>query len=297
MKFKIPFSILPPKVLVKASPVFIGLAELISPFFPFIQLNLKQAEIELEDREYLSMCLFSTILFFLFFGFIIYIFLLSFKINGVFLKAFLISTIFSFFVFIQQTMYPKLLANRRIKKLEKNLIAALQNMLVQLYSGVPLFDILVNIGDGDYGEVSKEISKVVSEINAGKPQIEALTEIAAINPSLFFRRSIWQIVNGMKAGSDLTAVIKEMIDSLSEEQVIQIQKYGGQLSPISMFYMLIAVIIPALGMTFLIIISSFINMSTFATKIAFWGMYGFVFFAQVMFMGVIRTRRPNLLGD
>jgi len=145
--------------------------------------------------------------------------------------------------------------------------------------------------------MSTEFSTVVKEINAGKPQVEALEEIAVENPSLFFRRSIWQLVNGMKAGSDMSGVIKEIINSLSEEQVLQIQRYGGQLNPLAMFYMLVAVIAPTLGMTFLIIISSFIALGETITKIVFWGLFGFVCFFQIMFLGIIKSRRPNLLGE
>jgi len=209
----------------------------------------------------------------------------------------LVSLIFSLFVFFQQVMYPKLYSNKRVKDTERNLFAALQNMLVQLNSGVPMFDVLVSVSKGDYGEVSNEFARAVKRINTGEPQVEVLREIAAVNPSLFFRRAIWQIVNGMKAGSDLSKVLEESINALSEEQVIQIQKYGGQLSPLAMFYMLVAVIIPALGMTFLIIISSFISLSVSTTKLIFWGLYGIVLFFQIMFMGIIRTRRPTLLGE
>ena len=93
----------------------------------------------------------------------------------------------------------------------------------------------------------------------------------------------------------MEAVIKEVIDSVSQEQIIQIENYGSQLNPMAMFYMLVAIIMPALGMTFLIVISSFVALSDFATKLIFWSLYGFVFFFQIMFLGMIRTKRPNLL--
>ena len=173
----------------------------------------------------------------------------------------------------------------------------MQNFLVQLNSGVPLFNILVNISRADYKSLSKEIEKAVNEINAGKPQVEALEEIAATNPSLLFRRAIWQIVNGMKSGADMAGVTEEVILSISEEQVLQIQRYGGQLNPLAMFYMLVAVIVPSLSMTFLIIMSSFVALSEFALKMVFWGLYALVMFFQLMFLGIIKSRRPNLLGE
>jgi len=205
--------------------------------------------------------------------------------------------IVSFFVFLQQLTYPKIYSGKRVKNIERNLLGALQDIMIQLNSGVPLFDIMVNISRGGYGGVSDEFSKAVKDINAGKPQVETLEEMAAVNPSLFFRRAIWQLVNGMKSGANMSNVVSEIINLMSEEQILQIQRYGSQLNPLAMFYMLAVVIIPSLGTTFMIMMSSFISLSEFATKLMFWGLYGMVIFFQILFIGVIKSKRPNLLGE
>ena len=138
---------------------------------------------------------------------------------------------------------------------------------------------------------------IVREINAGKPQIEALSESAVRNPSIFYRRAIWQIVNGMKAGATISNIVNETLDSLSQEQVIQIQNYGAQLNPLAMFYMLMAVIVPSLSITLIIVMSSFMSLSSVTVKTIFWGLYFFVVFIQIMFLGIIKSRRPNLMSD
>lgn len=294
--FRLPYSLLPLKVLRNASSIFRGIGGFLESFFPFLRMYLKQAEIDFSVKEYLSMCFLSSVIFFIFFGFF-FIFILALTgIERFLLFGLITSIIVTIFVFLQQIAYPKVHANRRIRDIERNLLDALQNILVQLNSGVPLFDILVNISKGDYGEISKEFSTVVKEINAGKSQIETLEEMAAINPSLFFRRAIWQLVNGMKSGADMSGIVGDIINSLSEEQVLQIQRYGSQLSPLAMFYMLMVVIVPSLGMTFLIVLVSFVSLSEFATKLVFWCLYGIVIFFQMMFMGIIKSKRPNLLG-
>ena len=285
------------KVLRNVSSIFRGVGESLEAWFPFLKLYLNHAESDLSVKEYLSMCCFSDVIFFGFFGFFFIMILTLANVGKSLLFGFFVAIIVTFFVFLQQIIYPKVYANRRVKNIERNLLAALQNILIQLNSGVPLFDILVSISKGEYGQISKEFSKVVKEINAGRPQIESLEDMAAINPSLFFRRAVWQIVNGMKSGADMSNVVNEIINSLSEEQVLQIQKYGSQLNPLAMFYMLAVVIAPSLGMTFLIILSSFISLSEFITKVIFWSLYGIVVFFQIMFMGVIKSRRPNLLKD
>jgi pilus assembly protein TadC len=293
---KIPFSFIPNDVLRKLSFGFFGISSIVEKYFPFLKVNLKQAEMRLSPKEYISMCIVSTIFFFLIFGFLFMFLMGAFGVQKAYM-GFVISFIFAGFTFLQQMMYPKMLVRKRIKGIERNLLASLQNMLIQLNSGVPLFNILVSISKGDYKEVSEEIGKAVREINAGKPQVDALEEIATTNPSLLFRRALWQIVNGMKSGSDMSGVINESIVAIAEEQVLQIQRYGGQLNPLAMFYMLVAVIVPALSMTFLITMSSFMSLNDFGLKLLFWGLFGMVMFFQLMFLGVIKSRRPNLLGE
>jgi flagellar protein FlaJ len=292
---KLPYNLLPEKLILRFSRLFQGFSYSIRPLFPFLGLNLRQAGIKVDIREYLAMCVTSSFAFFIvassLLSFLVYIF----KLDNPLLVGIFSGMMFSLFVFVQQISYPKIVSRKKIKSLEQNLLPALQDMLIQLNSGVPTFNILVNIASGDYGEVSKEFALAVKDINAGRPQIEVLEELASDNPSTLFRRAIWQVVNGMKAGSDMASVIGDISNRLSEQQLIQIQNYGGQLSPLAMFYMLVAVIVPSLSVTFIIILSSFISLGEEVTKLMFWGLFGFVVFLQIMFMGIIKSRRPNLL--
>src|SRR3989338_10168798 len=106
-------------------------------------------------------------------------------------------------------IYPKIFVNRKKREIESNLIPALQDMLVQLTSGIPLFSILVNISASDYGALSLEFKKIVRKINAGVSEIDVLEETGEKNPSIFFRRTLWQIINGMRAGSDISVVVRD----------------------------------------------------------------------------------------
>ena len=292
---KLPYSILPLKALKQLAHLFYWVGDYFTILFPFLTVDLKQAKIDLSSREYVSICYLSSLISFLFIFFLTSMFLFLLKVEKFIAFSLTVSLIFSFFVFLQQIIYPKIIARKRVKSIERNLLPALQNILIQFNSGVTFFDILVNISKENYGEISREFTRAVKEINAGKPQIEALEEVAAINPSLFFRRALWQLINGLKAGSEMSSVLSEILSSLSEQQVLQIQKYGSQLNPLAMFYMLVVVIIPSLGITFMIIIFSFVSLPESATKFAFYGMYAFVLFFQIMFLGMIKSKRPNLL--
>jgi len=294
---KLPYTFLPPPAIAKGSKPFFKLAKKILPMFPFLGLSLRQANIKERSEEYLAMCMFASLMFFIFIDLVLTFMLFAFKVENYLIVGLIISLIFSVFVFLQQVLYSKMLSGKKIRGIEQNLLPALQNFLVQLNSGVPIFNILTNIASGDYGELSKEFDKAVRDINAGRSQIDALEEMASDNPSILFRRAVWQIVNGMKAGAEMRNVMAEIINSLGEQQLIQIQNYGSQLSPLAMFYMLAAVIVPSLSVTFVIVLSSFMSLSPALTKTILWALLGLVIFMQIMFLGVIKSRRPNLLSS
>jgi flagellar protein FlaJ len=260
-----------------------------------IQDYLNQTETKLTREEYLGICVKNFVFSFLFMLVITTTILGVSKIKNFVLIGLMVSILFSTFIYLTQRNYPKLYAIRKEKNIEKNLIPALEDMLVQLNSGIPLFNIMVNISSSDYSSLSEEFKKIVREINTGRSQVEVLEKTGEKNTSIFFRRTLWQISNGMKSGSDLTVVIKDSIRALNEEQLIQIQDYGNKLNPMIMFYMLIAVILPALSITFITIISSLINLSNFFSIMLYISLFVFVTIIQFMFLGIIRPLRPSLL--
>ena len=257
--------------------------------------QLKDSDVDISREDYLSICLGGAVIsFFVVFLFASTAFYLAESENSI-LMTLGLAVLLSIFVFFLRAVYPKVYSSRRQKDIEKNLIPALDDMVVQLNSGISLFSILLNISASDYGVLSDEFKKIVRKINAGLDQIEVLEEIGEQNPSLFFRRTLWQISNGMKAGSDISIVVRESIRNLTDEQYIQIQTYGNKLNPMVMFYMLTAVILPALAITFLTVISSLVNLSKTFTVVIFIMLFVVVLLLQLMFLGIIKSVRPSLL--
>lgn len=293
MKFRIPFTIGDPEKLKKRARMFEFLVK--NKRTGKIQTYLDNSGIKLTEREYLTIVLRTITIVFVFLYLISATTLLFFKIKYSLLLALGIAFMFSFFVLFSQINYPKIYNSRRVKEIDKNLISVLQDIYVQLSSGIPLFNILVNISSSNYGALSEEFQKAVKKINAGSPQIEVLEELGEKNTSQFFKRTLWQLSNGMRAGSDISIVIEESIKNLNEEQLLQIQNYGNKLNPLIMFYMVISVILPALSIAFLTIISSMLGFSELTTKLLFVGLLVFAIFLQIMFLGMVRTIKPSLL--
>lgn len=260
-----------------------------------LEYNLKNSNIDLSREDYLGICFRSFFISFAILSIVSTTVLAFLGVKFFYLLGLGVSLIFSFFVFFSQIVYPLIYVSRRQKDIEKNLISALQDILIQLNSGIPLFSVLVNISSSDYGELSTEFRKAVKRINSGEPEAEVLDDLGRKNSSTFFRRTLWQISSGMKSGADISVVIKDNIRLLSEEQLIQIQNYGNKLNPLVVIYMLIAVIIPALSITFLTILSSLVNLPKNTAILLFIGLFVFVVLVQIMFLGMIKSGRPSLL--
>jgi archaeal flagellar protein FlaJ len=290
----IPFCPLPVNRAKVVSRIFYGIAEFLSKIFPSTNIDLKQAEIDLNSTEYFSIGIFSSL--FVFLSTFLIFFLISLP-SGTLLKAFSFSIpfsiIFSLSSFVYIKNYPKVIVSKKIKEMEKNLLHALKHLYVQIKSGVPIFNALNSVALGNYGLVSSEFRDIVKRINVGESTEVALDNSALKIPSQYYRRSLWQLSNGIKAGSDIGSVIESIIENISAEQKIMIRKYGSQLNPLTLMYLMFAVIIPSLGVTFLIVLSSFSGLPI--TETTFWLILAFLLVFQFMFIGLVKSRRPNIL--
>jgi archaeal flagellar protein FlaJ len=289
----IPFVPFPLKTAIREAKVFERIGIIIAKSSPSLKLDMFQAEMDMQPKVYTSIVALTTI--FYFFIMTPVIFLIGFLAKGQpdFFLPLTVSGIFSGFVFFYLMRYPKFIALSRIKKIDKDMLNSLQHILIEIKSGVPLFNALIGVTEG-YGEVSDEFRIVVKEINAGVSEIKALEKASLRNPSLHFRRPIWQIINAMKAGSNVASALESIVTTLTQDQLIAIRRYGQELSPFTLMYMLFSVIMPTLGITFLIILSSFAGLKVpnelFPVIIIVLGIF------QYFYMGIIKTKRPALVS-
>jgi len=286
----VPFSLQTAKLVVKP---FYGLGNRLSRFFPGLNIRLNQASIDVTPREYLAIAFFSL----WFWTTIIFVLLLSFSLfitlpeNFIYVltAAPLVIGFLAFFYIIQ---YPMLIISRKIRDLDRYLLFALRHMQVQIKSGIPLFDTLVSVSSGDYGLIAEEFRGCVKKISTGMSETNALEELIFKNPSIYFRRVIWQITNAIRTGADLGGTLDAIVDNLGDEQKVAIRRYGSQLNPLSMMYMMLAVILPSLGITFLVLLSTFSGFTV--SEIIFWFILTVLIVFQFSFVGLVKSRRPTI---
>ncbi|MBI3588662.1 type II secretion system F family protein [Candidatus Micrarchaeota archaeon] len=287
---KIPFSFLPPKLVSNIAGKLENLGGVASALFPTLRETLLQAEIETAAPRYASLAIAAGLANAAFVGILLAALGLIFRQSVATVVAAL-TAIVAIVTFTTILIYPGIVARRRARAMDAFLIPATRQLLIEVKSGVPLFNAMASVSD-EYGGVSQEFRKMVKKINSGVPEIDVITEATMTNPSLHFRKLLWQISNSLKVGSDVAKVLETQIDEMMRLKVQQIRNYGQELSPWTMIYMMAAVILPSLGITMLIVVGSFVNFVI--PKVLLVGILIFLLLFQLFFMNFVASRRPAI---
>jgi len=169
----------------------------------------------------------------------------------------------------------------------------LRDMQIQLTGGTPLFDSLGNIAKGGYGECSVICNNIVKEVQSGRSITRVLDEFGMLSPSEYLRRALWQIVNAVKTGSNVIVALKAISNDIRVEKENRIKMYGQELNLWGLIYMMVVVIMPSMGVTLLVILSSFIG-GKMINENLFWVILFAVVVFQFLFITIIRGKRPTI---
>jgi flagellar protein FlaJ len=186
--------------------------------------------------------------------------------------------------------YPRVLVRKIVEDVDKDLVYALKDLLLQISSGVPLFEAMVNISRSGYGTISKEFRRTVQDINAGEMQETALEKMALRTESEFLRRTIRQMLTAFRSGASLQASLKSVIKNLQQYQYSQVKSYTYELNLWVLLFIIMSVAVPSLGITLLVILSTFGSLTVDEGFII--GLVGFCILCEIALIEFIKSRRP-----
>ena len=234
--------------------------------FSVIREALPKADIRIAFRTYISISFFVTMM----------AGILSIAVLTVFLQILNIPLILkiALFVFVPLLtcfgtgvfllLYPYQRANSRRKNINTNLPFVLTHMGAIAESGVPPYVIFRLIGEfEEYGEVSKEMKKIVQNIeNFGLNPLRAVKEVAERSPSEAFKQALMGFVTTTESGGDVKLYLKNAGQQALFEWRIKRERFLQQLSAYAEFYTGILIAAP------LFIIALFAVMSMISSEMA-----------------------------
>lgn len=265
------------------SVVFHKIAENI----PGLKTKLRQAGMYDEPEEFIRKTAFSS--FYMTTGLFLIVWAFLSKVEGVAKGLIFLFPIIFVIMFTYMLKLPDVKIGRREKDISREIVFAGRFLLIELESGVPLYNSLVNISK-NYPNIGRYFQEIVNKIDIGTPIEDAINETIATSPSPNLRKVLWQIINSLKTGADVTKSLSAVIEQIVKEQIIEVKEYGKKLNPLTMFYMMLAVIVPTLGTTMLIVLSNFVSLQISLGMLL--GMAGFIGFIQFMFLAIIKSSRP-----
>lgn len=296
METKIPFMLFSPEKIRKFKSSHLWLGSLFSRIVFSLKYDLEKAEIELDTERYslaafLSALFYGAVFFFVGFAFG---FTLSRQFEPMVYSTMTLFGIFSFAGFFLYFMfYPKIRAGQLAASIDSELVFAIRSMLIQLSSGVSLFETVKSVSRANYGAVSKEFNYVVADISSGQRETEALERLAFKTQSEVLRRTVWQLITTIKSGGSLVSSLGVQVDTLIASQMESIKNYAAELNLWILIYLIVAAALPSLGVAFLVVISSLSGGGVgkeIIISIVFLSV--FVQIGMIMF---VRTRAPKIV--
>jgi flagellar protein FlaJ len=206
----------------------------------------------------------------------------------------LMGIVFWIMFFFLHMMYPSIIMKKIAAKESKDMLFALREIMMSVNSGVPLFDAMKNVASANYGYVSRDFQAVVTKIERGVPQREALRALALKSESEHLKRAVWQMVNALETGASMSSALPGIVDALESFLFREIKNYSSNLNFLLLIYMLVAAVVPSLGITFLVLLSAFselgVDMATVLTLVVGSGVM------QIAMIGYMSSTRPEIFG-
>lgn len=261
----------------------------IAKAFPNLKVKLKQAGMDDRPEEFIKKTFISA--FYMTTGLGVSLFLVLAKFNVLKGAVFALVPLIFLVMFFYMIRLPDVRISKKEKDISKEIVFAGRFIIIELESGVPLYNAMVNISK-NYEIIGKYFKEITDKVDLGTSMEDALNEAVEYIPSNDFRKILWQMINSIRTGSDVAKSLYSVMEQITKDQITEVNKYGKKLNPLAMFYMIVAVILPSLGITMLIILSSFIQFELSLTILI--ALACFLGFVQFMFIAMVKFSRPAI---
>ena len=264
---------------------------------PNVRYDLKNIGVDFPAEHYCSAAFLSGLIWSLLIGFFILAFLsvvpsiplpiklaLPVVLGAV---ALLVATIFYLF-------YPKMMGKSIGVQIDRELIFAMRDMLIQISSGIPLFTVIENIGSANYGYVSMEFKRVVTNVKGGGALLHELEMMAIRTQSEYLKKISWQLVTAIRSGANLTTTLKSVVKVLVDYQFSISKSFNAELNFIILIFMLVSAVLPTIGTTVLVIFSVF-GMFGISSEVLL-AVVMVSFFVQAGIVAYVYSKRPNFFN-
>jgi flagellar protein FlaJ len=182
--------------------------------------------------------------------------------NGTFIEG-LLGTVLFFFLCISASMiYPKYVAKKRASLVEKDLPFVMLGLSLHTKARLTTEKGIEKIAKGGYGIISMEFRKVLDEVRGrGSSLQESLLGMSERFESRALKRGIMQILSSHENGNRRigAAGLKRIGRDELSRQRSESREFSGKIALLSLMFIAVSAIVPALFQSFMIVGSTFMR--------------------------------------
>ncbi len=254
--------------------------------------QIKKSRLNIKAVNYINASIINSLLYTLLFSalFSLLFFSESGEIAAI-IKGISMGILLGLLFFVILYFYPTLIAKKIGNSINSELLYILNDILVQVKAKVELYQAFINVVSSNPSSyASGELQKVIDDVESGTSMYDALKNLALQTNSSFMKRTAWQLMNSIKSGSDPVLVIESLINELENYYYALINTYIKELNVLTLIYLTIAIVAPTIGITVLIILSSFGGLSLNSENMSI--IISGLLLVQPVVIGFIKSRRP-----
>ncbi|MFH0715035.1 MAG: type II secretion system F family protein [Candidatus Diapherotrites archaeon] len=143
-------------------------------------------------------------------------------------------------------LYPRSKAQQRGEAVSAELPFALRHMSTELKAGIGLFRTIQAIAQADYGPLSEEFARVVTEIEEGTDAKDALKNLALRTQSRALRNALLHVIRAMKTGGNLSQVMSEIAEDVSFEIRSKVRDFAEKMNFFGVIFIFMAIVAPVM---------------------------------------------------
>ncbi|MEM4662927.1 MAG: type II secretion system F family protein [Candidatus Diapherotrites archaeon] len=214
----------------------------LAPYAKALDADLYSANMKLSAKQWIVISSVVALLAFLLSFGLMMLFYIFLRLD--ILVVILLSLVFSILVGIVVLLVPRFKANSRGRAISMELPFALRHIATQLSAGIGLYRTLQAVAKADYGVLSEEFARTITEIEEGMDTQEALHRLAMRCRSPALKNAMMHTIRAMKTGGNLSNVMNEIAEDVAFQLRTNMQEFGQKMNFIGVVFIFFAIVFP-----------------------------------------------------
>ncbi len=139
---------------------------------------------------------------------------------------------------------PRMRANSRGNACSIELPFALRHMSTELKAGLGLYKTLQAVTAADYGVLSEEFARTMTEIEEGTDTSVALKHLALRTQSKPLKSAINHMLRAMRVGGNLSSIMNEIANEVSADLKDKIKAFSQKMNLFAVIFIFIFIVLP-----------------------------------------------------